>query len=103
MKTWYQNRMESGVKHRGQVIPKDKKLYLSDTHTKQHNAQQEKVFKCEPPKDQKEVGVIADWDEYEKETSPAREDRSLKANPIPDSKDAETTETKVKSSLKAKK
>ena len=70
MKNWYQNRMESGVTHRGQNIPKDKKLYLSDAQAKLHNGKQEKVAKTKPPKDEKEVAVLADWEEFKASKSP---------------------------------
>ncbi len=94
MKYWYQNRMESGVTHRGQNIPQGKMLYLTEAQAKLHNGTQEKVAKLDQPlTDSKEVGVLADWNEYQE---------SLKANQKPDPKKSETIDTKGKSSTKAK-
>ena len=111
MKSWYQNRMESGVTHRGQSIPKGKKVLLTEAQAKLHNSKQEKVAKLDkPPTDSKEVGVLADWIEYEK--SLKADGRGLggspherpvqEANQSETTKKSETTETKGKSSLKAK-
>ncbi|MEM7756572.1 MAG: hypothetical protein AAF298_00370 [Cyanobacteria bacterium P01_A01_bin.40] len=85
MKTWYQNRMEAGVTHRGQNIPEGKKLYLTEAQAEIHNGSQQKVAECEPPKESKEAGVLADWDEYDKllkstNNDPANTKKSGKAN-----------------------
>lgn len=70
MKNWYQNRMAESVNHRGQNIPEGKKVYLSEAQAKLHNARTEKVAKTDAPKDQKEVGVLADWEEYQSSVKP---------------------------------
>ncbi len=90
MKTWYQNRMESGVTHRGQNIPKGKKVLLTEAQAKLHNGTQEKVAKTEPPKDSSEAGVLADWSEW------------TKANEKTEVQKSSTQSDKEKKSLKAK-
>ena len=75
MKSWYQNRMESGVTHRGQNIPQGKMLYLTEAQAKLHNGKQEKVAKTEPPKDSGEAGVLADWEEWSKNQSASQQSK----------------------------
>lgn len=66
MKEWYQNRMETGVTHRGQKIPQNKLLYLTSAQVKLHNSGQEKVAKLDkPPTEPNEAGLMADWQEFE--------------------------------------
>lgn len=65
MKSWYENRMESGVSHRGQAVAKGKKVYLTEAQAKLHNRTEEKLVKCDSPKAAVEAAVKADYDESE--------------------------------------
>lgn len=114
-KDWYQNRMETSVTHRGQNIPKDKKLYLSEEQAKIHNANGEKVAKTNPPENDDEVGVLADLKLWEKDQqdedtggevasppSDVRQKSSLNTKSNSQAKKAESTNSKDKSYTKAK-
>ena len=91
MKIWYQNRMAEGVNHRGFAVPQDKYLLLTEAQAKVHNKNgQERVAKVDtaPKKDQ--VAVLADWSEW------------TNANHSTGKAKAETSDSKEKSSTKAK-
>ena len=88
MKSWYQNRKESGVTHRRQNIPKDKLVYLTKAQADLHNKNGEKVAPIKkPPTKPDDVGVLADWNEYQE---------SLKAKANTSSQNAVTQLNKEK-------
>ena len=66
MKSWYITREAGNLNHRNQIIPEGKKILLTEAQAKLHNTKSEKVAKCEPPKEAKEVGVLTEWEEYKK-------------------------------------
>ena len=85
MKTWYQTREAGNLQHRSQVIPEGKKILLTEEQAKLHNKQGEKVAKCDSPTEEKEAGVLAEYQEW-------KSDRSTK-----------TTTVKTKEEVKSKK
>lgn len=65
MKDWYQNKMKTGVNHRGFNVPQHKFLYLTEAQSKVHNkSDKERVAKVERAPKKEEVAVMADWEEY---------------------------------------
>lgn len=91
MKTWYQNRMQTGVTHRGFNVPEDKYLYLTEAQAEVHNKKEQRVAKVNTPPKKNEVAVLKDWEEYE----------SLKANAKTDIQNSETTTDKEDKPSKA--
>lgn len=91
---WYLVRKaEQKLIHKGTEIAADKKILLTESQAKNHNLRSEVVVKTDPPKNTEECGIEKEWSDYQK---------SLKAKPTVDTSKSSSTDTKEKSSTKAK-
>jgi hypothetical protein len=66
MLSWYETREGCNLQHNNQTIPAKKKILLSIEQAQLHNTYQEQVFKCDEPKNQEEVGTVAEYQEWVK-------------------------------------
>jgi hypothetical protein len=65
MLSWYETREGCNLQHNNQTIPAKKKILLTTEQALLHNTYQEQVFKCDDPKNQEEVGTVAEYQEWQ--------------------------------------
>ncbi|MDJ0591126.1 MAG: hypothetical protein QNJ72_14210 [Pleurocapsa sp. MO_226.B13] len=91
MKNWYLTREAGNLQHRGLPIPEGKKIMLTEEQAKLHNKAGEKVVLTDAPKEAKEVGVLAEFQEWTK-AKPENKKADGRSTPTL----AETSPTKAK-------
>lgn len=64
MLDWYYTRTDT-ITHKDQNIPAGKKIRLTENQVKMVNQSEEKVVKCDPPKEPAEVGVFSEWHSWQ--------------------------------------